>query len=127
MENAPINKTHSIIFQFLLCECVSVEAKARDRGKHRVDIYIGSDNDSRKIYDDYLDKIRKWATETFSDGYTLVRGQGYYNGASEDTILLHAFLNYDPTLKQQLEKLKRELKQDSILVVKSTVDYEVIQ
>ena len=89
-------------------------------------MYIGSDNDSRKIHDIYLDKIRKWANTTFPDGYTLVRGEGYYNGASEDSILLHAFLNYDPALKRQLEKLQRELRQESILLVKSAVDYEVV-
>jgi hypothetical protein len=93
---------------------------------YRVDIYIGSDNDSRKISDIYLDKVRKWANSTFPDGYTLVRGEGYYNGASEDSILLYAFLNSDPILKHQLERLKRELKQESILLVKSSVDYEVV-
>lgn len=92
----------------------------------RVDIYIGSDNDSRKIHDGYLNKVRTWASETFPDGYTIFKGEGYYNGSSEDSILLHAFLNYDPALNQQLEKLKRELKQQAILVVKSAVDYEVV-
>jgi len=94
--------------------------------KYRIDVYIGSDNDSRRINDIYLSKIKKWASETFPDGYTLLRGEGYYNGSSEDSILLHAFLNYDPVLKRQLEKLKRELRQESILLVKSTVDLEVI-
>jgi hypothetical protein len=94
--------------------------------KYRIDIYIGSDNNSRKIQDSYLNKIKKWANKTFPDGYTLVKGEGYYNGASEDSVLLHAFLNYDPALKHHLERLKRELKQQAILVVKSAVDYEVI-
>jgi len=93
---------------------------------YRIDIYIGSDNDSRKIHDSYLDKVKKWANTTFPNGYTLVRGEGYYNGVSEDSVLLYAFLDYDPVLKHQLEKLKRELKQESILVVKSTVDLEVV-
>jgi hypothetical protein len=94
--------------------------------KYRVDIYIGSDNNSRKIHDRYLDKVRKWANEAFPDGYTILRGEGHYNGASEDSILLHAFLNYDIVLKDQLGRLKRELKQESILVVKSPLDYEVV-
>ena len=93
---------------------------------YRIDIYIGSDNDSRKIHNSYLDKIRQWANTTFPDGYTLVRGEGYYNGASEDSILLYAFLNYDVALKSRLEKLKIELKQESILFVKSAVDFEVV-
>lgn len=94
--------------------------------EYRVDIYIGSDNDSRKISDLYLEKVRRWAGEIFPDGYTLVRGEGCYNGVSEDSILLHAFLNYDVALKDQLERLKRELRQESILLVKSSVDFEVV-
>lgn len=94
--------------------------------KYRVDIYIGSDNDSRKIGDVYLEKVRRWANETFRDGYTIVRGKGYYNGISEDSILLYAFLNYDIVLKHPLEKLKRKLRQESILVVKSPVNFEVV-
>lgn len=105
---------------------MSEEPRAKDKAKFRVDIYIGSDNDSRKIHDSYLDKVRQWANTTFPDGYTLVKGEGYYNGISEDSILLHAFLNYDPTLKHQIEKLKRELKQESILFVKSKADFELI-
>ncbi|MCK4482540.1 hypothetical protein KAU55_04900 [Candidatus Bathyarchaeota archaeon] len=102
------------------------EIRAKGTAKYRVDIYIGSDNDSRKILDSYLDKVKEWANTTFPDGYTLVRGEGYYNGASEDSILLYAFLSYDIALKRQLERLKRELRQESILVVKSPVDFEVV-
>jgi len=102
------------------------KARTKEKPRYRVDIYIGSDNDSRKISDLYLEKVREWASDAFPDGYTLVRGEGYYNGASEDSILLHAFLNYDPALNQKIERLKRELRQESILVVKSPADYEVI-
>jgi len=89
-------------------------------------MYIGSDNDSRKIDDIYLDKLRKWANTAFPDGYTLVRGEGYYNGASEDSVLLHAFLNYEPALKQKLKRLKRTLRQNAILVVKTAVEFELV-
>ncbi len=95
--------------------------------KYRVDVYIGSDNDSRKIHDTYLDKVKKWANETFPDGYTIFRGEGYYNGDSEDSLLLYAFLNQDLNLKPQLQRLKKELEQKSILFVKSQMDYEVVQ
>ena len=100
--------------------------EVRTKTKYKVDIYIGGDNDSRKIHDSYLDKVRKWANATFPDGYMLVRGEGYYNGISEDSILLYAFLNYDVVLKGRLERLKQELRHESILVVKSPVDYEVV-
>ncbi len=105
---------------------MSEEKKTKDVSKYRIDIYIGSDNDSRRINDVYLNKIRNWANLTFPEGYTLVKGEGYYNGISEDSILLYAFLSYDIDLKRSLKKLKRELKQDAILLVKSTVNLEVV-
>lgn len=105
---------------------MSEETGASNKVRYRVDIYIGSDNGTRKINDSYSERVSRWANETFPGGYTYLRGKGYYNGVSEDSILLHAFLNYDPALKQQLEKLKRELKQDAIILVKSAVDYEMI-
>lgn len=93
---------------------------------YRIDIYIGSGNDSRKIHESYLDRIKKWANETFSDGYTVVRGEGHYQGESEDSVLLYVLTDYDIALRHRLERLKRELRQGSILVVKSAVDSEVI-
>jgi len=71
---------------------VSEETKAEEC-KHRVDIYVGGDNDSKKISDFYLDKIRKWVNTIFPEDYTLVKGEGYYNGACEDSTLLYTFLN----------------------------------
>ena len=122
-----IDKNYFNFPSFLSCECVTEETKVKEnKAKYRIDIYIGSDNDSRKIHNTYLDKVREWANTTFPDGYTLVRGEGYYNGVSEDSILLYAFLNYDVALKDRLERLKRELRQESILVVKSPVDFEVV-
>ena len=93
---------------------------------YRVDIYIGSDNGSRKICKNYLNKVRDWANSTFPDGYTLVRGEGCYRGISEDSILLNVLSDYDVVLRERLKKLKLNLKQDSILVVKSAVNVEVI-
>jgi len=96
------------------------------KNSYRIEIYIGSDNDSRKIDDFYLEKIKRWANSTFPEGYTLVRGEGYFNGNPEDSIVLQVLLDYDPNLKRQLEKLKKEIRQDSILVVKSKVVYEMV-
>jgi len=93
---------------------------------YRIDMYIGSDNGSRRIDDNYLNKIRKWANENFPDGYTILRGQGCYLGVSEDTVLIDALSNYDVALREQLEKLKQELGQQAILLVKAHVDFEVI-
>jgi len=93
---------------------------------YRVDIYIGSDNGSRRICKDYLRKVREWANSAFPDGYTLVRGEGCYRGISEDSILLCVLSDYDAVQRGRLEKLKQDLRQDSILVVKSAVNIEVI-
>lgn len=95
------------------------------KARYKVGIYIGSNNDS-KISETYLKKVRRWANETFPDRYTIVKGEGYYNGITEDSILLYAFLNYDIALKHRLERLKQELKQKSILVVKSPAEFEVV-
>jgi len=93
---------------------------------YRVDICIGGDNDSRRICKSYLKKVRDWANVTFPDGYTLVKVEGCYRGISEESILLYAFLSHDMALRDQLERLKRELKQEAILLVKSSVDLDVI-
>lgn len=73
-----------------------------------------------------MSKVREWANSTFPDGYTLVRGEGCYRGISEDSILLNVLSDYDVALRERLEKLKLNLKQDSILVVRSAVNVEVI-
>ena len=93
---------------------------------YRVEIYIGSDNDSRRIYKDYLKKVRRWADAAFPEGYTLLRGEGYYNGIREDSLIINVLSNYDSYVRGRLKKLKRELKQEAILVVKSSVDFEII-
>ena len=98
----------------------------KDKTRYRIEIYIGSDNDSRRINAVYLEKVKKWANSTFPEGYTLVRAEGYFNGNPEDSIVLQVLLDYDPNLRRQLEKLKKELRQDSILVVKSKVVYEMV-
>ena len=93
---------------------------------YRIDIYIGSDNGSRKINDGYLGKVKQWANRHFPDGYTLLRGEGCYGGHSEDSVLLNVLSNGDFQLKEQVGELKRDLSQEAILMVKSKVDLDVI-
>ncbi len=93
---------------------------------YRIDIYIGSDNHSRRINKDYLNKVKQWANDNFPDGYTLIKGQGCYLGISEDSILVHALLNYEVALRDRLKNLKQELGQEAILLVKAQVDFEVV-
>ena len=91
-----------------------------------MDIYVGSDNSSRRIGEDYIEIIKRWANSAFPDGYTLFKGEGCYNGVSEDSILINVLSLDDIPVRTQLEELKHELKQESILVVKSRVEYELI-
>jgi len=93
---------------------------------YRFDIYIGSDNGSRRIEGPYLNKVKQWADQHFPDGYTLVKGEGCYCGVSEDSLLINLLSDSDFHLKEQLEGLKRDLSQEAILVVKSEVDLEVV-
>lgn len=93
---------------------------------YRIDIYIGSDNGSRRINDGYLGKVKRWADQNFPTGYTMLRGQGCYRGFAEDSLLINVLSDYDLSLKHQIERLKDDLGQDAILVAKNHVDLEVI-
>ena len=93
---------------------------------YRVEIYIGSDNNSRKICKEYIKKIIEWADVTFPEGYTLLKGEGCYDGIYEETIIINALSNYDVSLNGQLKRLKRELEQNAILVVKFPTQMETI-
>jgi uncharacterized membrane-anchored protein YitT (DUF2179 family) len=92
---------------------------------YRIDIYVGSDNGTRRIDKCYLSKIENWANTIFSAGYTIFRGRGYYNRASEESVIINVFSHKPPSLNEQLEQLKRELRQDAVLLVKSPVEMEV--
>jgi len=93
---------------------------------YKIDIYIGSDNGTRRITKGYFNKIRKWADSNFPDGYTLIRGRGYYHGIQEDSLLINVLSGYDTALKDGLEVLKHELAQEAILVAKTQVDLQVV-
>jgi len=94
--------------------------------QYRIDIYIGSDNNNRKIDKCYLSKIEEWTSTLFPKGYTILMGKGYYNGASEDSVIINVFSDGLPSLNDQLKLLKRKLMQDSILLVRSPAKFEVL-
>lgn len=93
---------------------------------YKIDIYIGSDNGTKRIGKDYLGKVRKWADTNFPDGYTVIKGRGYYRGISEDSLLIDVLSSHDTVLRDGLESLKLELAQETILIAKSQVDLEVV-
>jgi len=95
-------------------------------GAYKLDIYIGSDNGSKKIDREYLDKIIEWAGRNFPDGYTLLKGHGYYNGTREDSLVLSVLSDYDIDLKEQVADLKRTLEQKAIAVSKYNVELEYL-
>ena len=93
---------------------------------YRFDVFVGSDNSSRRITKDYLRRIVKWANSVFPEGYTLTRGRGYYEGEHEESLVLSVLTDGDIELKDKVALLKRELKQKSILVSKYTVQLAAV-
>jgi len=93
---------------------------------YKIDIYIGSDNKTRKISRDYLEKLKNWASKVFPAGYTLLKGKGFYNGGSEDSIIVTVLSPENFPLKDEIEFLKRALGQEAILLSKSYIELQVI-
>jgi len=93
---------------------------------HRIDIYIGSDNGSRKISKNHLKRVQEWASGIFPEGYTLLKGNGYWQGVTEESLIINVLCEYDVALRNKIERLKHELRQESVLVVRSAVDLEVV-
>ena len=91
---------------------------------YKLDIYIGSDNGSRKIDREYVDKITEWANRNFPDGYTLLKGHGYYDGNQEDSVVLSVLTDYDIDVREQVAQLKQRLDQNAIAVTKYAVELE---
>ena len=88
---------------------------------NKIELYIGSSNETQKINDVYLNKITKWANTVFPQGYTLFKGKGYWQNTTEDSILLISICLSELTLKEEIEKLKIQLNQKSILVIKTEI------
>jgi len=93
---------------------------------YRYEIYIGSDNSSRRISDSYLSKVIEWANESFPEGYTLMSGRGYWKGESEECLMINVLAEEDYLVPERLRKLKEYLGQESILLSKYRVDVESV-
>ena len=91
---------------------------------YRFDVFVGSDNDSRRIRKDYLDRIVKWANSVFPEGYNLTRGRGYYEGTQEDSLIVSVLMSQRIDLREKIASLKCELRQKSILVTNYAVEVE---
>jgi hypothetical protein len=75
----------------------------------RYDLYIGGDNGSRMIDQAYLDKVVKWAGSVLPNRYTLLGGQGYFEGTQEDSLVLSAIIDGELELEREVLQLKKEL------------------
>lgn len=89
---------------------------------YRYDIYIGSDNETKKIADVYRSKVVNWANSIFPEGYTIFEANGYYNGLNEDSLLVSVLSEREIEVNEYVNALKRELRQDKILLTKFDVE-----
>jgi hypothetical protein len=92
----------------------------------RYDIYIGSDNDSRELTKKYLELILEWANHVFPDGYTIVKGDGYYNHNREEQLVVSTISQKELDLNDKIKLLKKRIKQDAILITKYAVKAELL-
>ena len=93
---------------------------------YKLDLYIGSDNGTGRIRRDYLDRVVEWADKNFPNGYTLLKGRGYYEGNQEDSLVLSVLADYDFDVREQVAELKQRLDQNHIIVTKHAVEREFI-
>ena len=91
---------------------------------YRFDVFVGSDNGTKKIRRDYLDRVINWANSVFPNGYTLTRGRGYYEGTEEDSLIVSVLTSQRIDLREKVASLKCELRQKSILVTNYAVEVE---
>ena len=82
-------------------------------------IYIGANNETKELE---LNKIKEILHLTGQlDGYTLYHAQCYWKGSTEFCAVIEIYGSYNISL---IDILKRQLKQESIMVVK---DYKVVE
>jgi len=91
---------------------------------YRFDVFVGSDNGTKRIRRNYLDRVINWANSVFPNGYTLTRGRGYYEGTEEDSLIVSVLTSQRIDLREKVASLKCELGQKSILVTNYAVEVE---
>ena len=70
----------------------------------------------------HLDKVVKWAGSVFRNRYTLLGGQGYFEGTQEDSLVLSAIIDGELELEREVLQLKKELGQKPILVSRQQIE-----
>ena len=78
-------------------------------------LYIGSDNETLKISEEYENKAHAIISKYF-EGYTKEEVAGYWQGQKEETMKITSFVEQidKESVKKLCEELKQNLKQISI-------------
>ena len=82
-------------------------------------IYVGSNNETGVLE---LDKIIS-VLDRWEDNFSIIEAMDFYNSKEEKTAIIEIYGNYNLGI---VPELKRELKQDSILVVSDYKEVEFI-
>ncbi|MEE9175223.1 MAG: hypothetical protein V3U19_03525 [Thermodesulfobacteriota bacterium] len=92
----------------------------------RYDIYIGSDNGSKRLSEEYLNQILEWADDVFPDGYTIVKSEGYSKQSREESLVMSTISKHELEISKEIKSLKEKLGQDAILVTRYGVEAELV-
>ena len=86
--------------------------------KQKISLIIGSDNTTKTINTEYLNKCLK-VISGFYDGFNISFNDGYYKGVKEESLIITIYTDdlKEDDLNLMITKLKQELKQESILKV----------
>lgn len=80
-----------------------------------------------KIYTE--DKNREQIEEILSigfDGFTVIRAKGFYEGASENALVIEIYTDNAELVRALASTIRRRNKQDSVLVAAFDVDAELV-
>ncbi len=91
-------------------------------------LYIGAPRDTGEITPAYLDEIRAWGKASLG-AFTLFRGQGYWQGAGENMVLVEWVSEVEPLpteIGRAVYRLKIALGQESILLTETETRHLVL-
>ena len=78
-------------------------------------LLIGANNKTKKVE---KNKINARALEYFPDGFTMYNARGAWLGGAEASVVLEVLTNKPARVRKLAAILKKELKQDAILMQK---------
>ncbi len=78
-------------------------------------IYCGSNNKTKELELGIIKDVMKLS----NGGYTLIEGYGVYKDGSESVAIIEIYVDYNTGI---IQELKKQLEQNSLLVVESIAD-----